>query len=99
MNRLLVTVCAAALSITGLMFAAPASAGCEANMLGVQYCDGPIRPDGTWDRCWHSDAFATYGPLGQVQTITPAMGKCFPVDPSQPWPPIPIAQPQYHVYP
>ena len=88
-----------ALGLVGGVTAAPASAGCETNMLGVQYCDGPIRPDGTWDRCWHSDAFANYGPLGQVQYVVPAMGKCFPVDPSQPWPPTPIGQPQYHVYP
>ena len=38
----------------GLVFSAPASAGCVTqNVKGksVQYCDQPRRPNGTWDRC------------------------------------------------
>lgn len=34
----------------GLGLAAPANAGCETKPTH-QYCDLPMRPDGTWDRC------------------------------------------------
>jgi hypothetical protein len=78
-------------------FAAPASAGCEAQVF-AQYCDGPVRPDGTWDRCFQSAPQATFGQWGQVSGIVPSVGRCYPIDPNA-FPPTPLGQPQYHIYP
>nr|WP_245846944.1 hypothetical protein [Mycobacterium szulgai] len=43
----------AAVLATGLIAAAPpANAGCQYGGVGViNKCDGPIQPDGTWQRC------------------------------------------------
>ena len=43
----------AALMAGGLIAAAPpANAGCQYGGLGViSKCDGPVQPDGTWQRC------------------------------------------------
>jgi hypothetical protein len=78
-------------------FAAPASAGCEAQPF-AQYCDGPIRDDGTWDRCFSTAPQATYGQYGQVTGIVPSVGRCYPIDPTA-YPTFPLGQPQYHIYP
>jgi hypothetical protein len=83
------------LPIAGLMLAAPASAGCETNMLGALYCDSPIRADGTWDRCYKVEP--TVNAFGGV--IAPGAQKCYPVNPADGWPVVPMGQPQYHIYP
>ena len=62
---------------TGIGFAAPASAGCETQPF-AQYCDGPIREDGTWDRCFASAPQATYGQFGQVTGTVPTTSRCTP---------------------
>jgi hypothetical protein len=31
--------------------APPASAGCQYGGIAVSKCDGPVQPDGTWQRC------------------------------------------------
>jgi hypothetical protein len=82
-----------ALAAAGIGFAAPASAGCETQAF-AQYCDGPIRPDGTWDRCMV--AFGTTNAFGAV--IVPSTSRCYPIDPNA-FPPFPLGQPLYHVYP
>lgn len=50
MRNYVVAGLAAGLMMTGVLIAAapPASAGC---IPGTQTCDGPIQPDGTWQRC------------------------------------------------
>jgi hypothetical protein len=79
-----------------LVMAAPASAeGCEVNLLGAQYCDGPIRPDGTWKRCWATGQ--QIYPSGPTFGVVPAMGNCYTVNPAVPWPLTPIGQPHYYV--
>jgi hypothetical protein len=78
-----------------LVFAAPAAAGCETNLLGALYCDSPARADGTWDRCYTVNP--TVNVFGQV--TVPGAQKCYPVNPAEPWPLIPMGQPQYHIYP
>ncbi|TXI62204.1 CDGP domain-containing protein [Mycolicibacterium mageritense] len=78
-------------------FAAPANAGCETQPF-AQYCDGPIREDGTWDRCFSTQPQAINGQYGQVTGWVPSVGRCYPVDPNA-FPPTPIGQPQYHIYP
>lgn len=86
-------VVAAVLAVAGVGFAAPAAAGCEGQAF-AQYCDGPIRPDGTWDRC-----FVAYGSTNAFGQVTvPPVGRCYPVDPTA-YPMFPLGQPQYHVYP
>jgi hypothetical protein len=52
--------------------------------VGSVLCDGPIRPDGTFQRCWEN-----YG-------ISYSLN-CEIVDPGQPWPLIPFGAPQYHI--
>ncbi|MCV7409318.1 hypothetical protein AWC05_09770 [Mycobacterium florentinum] len=43
---------AAALVAAGMIAAAPpASAGCQYGGPIISKCDGPIQPDGTWERC------------------------------------------------
>ncbi|ORJ61107.1 CDGP domain-containing protein [Mycobacterium simiae] len=34
-----------------LTSAAPASAGCQFGGIALSKCDGPVQPDGTWQRC------------------------------------------------
>ncbi len=58
-----------ALGFVGGVAAAPASAGCETNALGAQYCDGPPRPDGTWDRCVSVAPSPYFGQYGQVAGV------------------------------
>ncbi|WP_445159647.1 CDGP domain-containing protein [Mycobacterium sp. Dal123C01] len=43
---------AAVLMAGGLIVSAPAaSAGCQYGGLVASKCDGPVQPDGTWQRC------------------------------------------------
>jgi hypothetical protein len=74
--------------------AAPVSAGCERQPF-AQYCDGPIRPDGTFERCQ-----TTFGNVNAFGAYTvPPTYRCYPVDPGQPWPMLPLGQPQRHLGP
>src|ERR1700756_1700461 len=41
----------AALLSGGLIAAAPANAGCQYGGPVISKCDGPVQPDGTWQRC------------------------------------------------
>ncbi|MDX1873679.1 hypothetical protein SBI67_16290 [Mycolicibacterium sp. 120266] len=81
--------------------ASTASAGCMVNMLGAQYCDAPPRPDGTWQRCWATGQqfYPTFGAGGYQNGFgsVPAMGNCYDVNPAEPWPVVPIGQPQYYI--
>lgn len=95
--RVAVAVLGLLLLIGGVYWSWPASAGCEAGPF-AQYCDGPIREDGSWDRCFNSQPQATFGGSGQVTGIIPSVGRCYPIDPAA-FPPTPIGQPQYHIYP
>ena len=95
--RARVAVAVAAMAASGIGFAPPANAGCETQPF-AQYCDGPIRADGTWDRCFSSAPQGIYGQWGQVTGVVPSVGRCYPVDPNA-WPVTPLGQPQYHIYP
>ena len=69
MKRYVVAVLAAALTGSGLVFAAaPASAGCiDPNWGGhplAQLCDSPVDTDGMWERC------LSYHPNGGIYTPT-----------------------------
>jgi hypothetical protein len=52
MNRCIVGGLAAALMVGELITSAPpASAGCQYGGPVLSKCDGPVQPDGTWQRC------------------------------------------------
>jgi hypothetical protein len=52
MKRCIVASLAALLMAAGLVGAAPpASAGCIYGGPVLSKCDGPVQPDGTWQRC------------------------------------------------
>jgi hypothetical protein len=52
MKHCIVGGLAAVLMAAGLIASAPpANAGCEYGGLVVSKCDGPVQPDGTWQRC------------------------------------------------
>jgi hypothetical protein len=51
-----------ALAASALIVAAPpASAGCQYGGLTVSKCDGPVQPDGTWQRCAVFGGYGGYG--------------------------------------
>jgi hypothetical protein len=52
MKRCIVGVLAAVLMAGELIVSAPpVSAGCQYGGLVISKCDGPVQPDGTWQRC------------------------------------------------
>ncbi|MGO9157489.1 CDGP domain-containing protein [Mycobacterium sp.] len=52
MKHCIVGGLAAVLMAEALIAAAPpASAGCQYGGLVISKCDGPVQPDGTWQRC------------------------------------------------
>jgi hypothetical protein len=52
MKLCIVGALAALLMAGGLITSAPpASAGCQYGGLVASKCDGPVQPDGTWQRC------------------------------------------------
>ena len=52
MKRCMVGGLAALLMVAELIASAPsASAGCQYGGLVISKCDGPVQPDGTWQRC------------------------------------------------
>jgi hypothetical protein len=84
-------VAAALLAATsGLACAAPASAGCEKKP-HAQFCDGPIGPDGMWNRC--SIALGANTAFGQA--LYPTTYSCYQVGPGN----YPLHEPQYHIDP
>jgi hypothetical protein len=51
MRRCIAGVLAGLLLATGLATSAPASAGCVYGGGYISKCDGPVQPDGSWERC------------------------------------------------
>jgi hypothetical protein len=82
-----------ALMGSGIACAPAASAGCEGPPL-AQYCDGPVKPDGNWQRCMNAYGGPIYS--NPVGSYFPNTWKCFNVHPDA-FPPAP--QPQYHIDP
>jgi hypothetical protein len=59
----------ALLIAAGLIFLAPtASAGCQYGGAFISKCDGPVQPDGTWQRCV---AVARFVPSGLSSHLVP----------------------------
>ncbi|MEC4765437.1 CDGP domain-containing protein [Mycobacterium sherrisii] len=64
--------------------------GCETQVF-ADYCDGPIRPDGSWKRCLF--AHGQYGGGAYV----PPVQNCFIVPGVDQIPPTPLGQPNHHI--
>lgn len=85
---LAVSLAPAAIAVGTVILAPKANAGCQSIVvLGGwrETCDGPIRPDGTWDRC-DSGGFGAFG----------GGGHCFPMGGHLGVPP---GQQPGHIYP
>ncbi len=69
MKRCIVGGLAALLMAAGLITSAPpASAGCQYGGPVLSKCDGPVQPDGTWQRCV---AVARWIPSGLSSHLVP----------------------------
>jgi hypothetical protein len=74
----------------------PMGTNCETNLLGALYCDGPVRPDGSWTRCVDVSPQPVYGgPEGQWDGSTMPFHQCYDYDPAQP--PFKLGQPDHHI--
>ncbi|KMO71361.1 hypothetical protein EV589_2055 [Mycobacterium sp. BK558] len=51
MKRYVVGASAGLLIAAGLITSAPAGAGCVYGGAFISKCDGPVQPDGSWERC------------------------------------------------
>ncbi|BBY35670.1 hypothetical protein BST33_04705 [Mycolicibacter minnesotensis] len=89
-----------ALVTVGVMGTAPAAADpgipgdpgtrCQSDAFGTtQWCDEPIREDGTWRRCWHTSGYSFSNGYGGVGGFVPATGRCVTIDAGS----IPFGQP------
>ena len=96
MKRCIVGGLAALLMAAGLIPSAPpASAGCQYGGGGpvLSKCDGPIQPDGTWQRCV---AVAQYIPRGLSGYLVPVKN-CGLMGPGQQPVDLSFADPPVHI--
>jgi len=80
MKRCIVGASAALLMAAGLITSAPASAGCQFGGAFISKCDGPVQPDGTWQRCV---GVPSYVPSGFGSHLVPVK-RCGLMGPGQP---------------
>jgi hypothetical protein len=75
--------------------APPASAGCQYGGPVISKCDGPVQPDGTWQRC---TAVFGYVPSGFSSHLVPVK-RCDVMGPGQQYPPwdFAFADPPTHI--
>ena len=84
----------AALIAGGLIAAAPAAnAGCQYGGPVLSKCDGPVQPDGTWQRCV---AFTTLVPSGMSTYLMPDR-RCDSMGPDQHPGDLAFADPPTHI--
>lgn len=84
----------AALMAGGLMATAPpANAGCQYGGPVISKCDGPVQPDGTWERCVAS---AHLVPSGFSSFLVPEK-RCDLMGPGQYPPDLTFADPPMHI--
>ncbi|MGZ6777586.1 MAG: CDGP domain-containing protein [Mycobacterium sp.] len=94
MKRFIVGGSAALLMAAGLIAAAPpAGAGCLYGGPVISKCDGPIQPDGTWQRCV---AVAQLIPRGASSYFVPDR-RCDVMGPNQPASDLAFADPPTHI--
>lgn len=88
---------------TGIALAAPSHADplsdpnvhCLSQTFAL-YCDGPIRPDGTFTRQWTTSGGSYYAGPGQMGFI-PGTTNYQTVNINEPWPIFPLGAPQWHI--
>lgn len=66
-------------------------ANCETNVMGALFCDGPIKPNGSWTRCMTYVQSPFPGGM-----YSPPIHRCYPFDPAHP-PGVPLGQPPYRI--
>ena len=94
MKRCIVGGFAALLLAAQLLAAAPpASAGCQYGGPVLSKCDGPIQPDGTWQRCV---AVTRLVPNGMSSYLVPD-NHCGPMGPGQQPADYAFADPPTHI--
>ena len=94
MKRCLAGGLAALLTAAELIASAPsASAGCQyGGPFFISKCDGPVQPDGTWQRCL---ATTQVMPRGASSYLVPVKN-CGEMGPNQPWDAA-LADPPTHI--
>jgi hypothetical protein len=92
-----VVAASAALLMTAELIASspPASAGCQYGGPVISKCDGPVQPDGTWQRCV---AVARLIPNGASSYLVPD-GHCDVMGPDQHPSDVGFADPPTHIDP
>jgi hypothetical protein len=94
MKRCIVGGSAALLMAAGLIASAPAaSAGCQYGGPVISKCDGPVQPDGTWQRCV---AVAQVIPRGASSYLVPDK-RCDLMGPDQHPSDFALADPPTHI--
>lgn len=94
MKRCVVAGLAALLMAAGLITSAPpASAGCLYGGPVLSKCDGPVQPDGTWQRCV---AFTHWIPSGASSFLAPER-RCDAMGPGQNPGDLGFADPPTHI--
>ncbi len=94
MKRCIVGGVAALLTAAGLIAAAPpAGAGCLYGGPVLSKCDGPVQPDGTWQRCVASPQLV---PHGASSYLVPER-RCDVMGPGQGPPDLSFADPPTHI--
>jgi hypothetical protein len=94
MKRCVVAGLGAVLIAAGLIASAPsASAGCQYGGPVLSKCDGPVQPDGTWQRCV---AFTHWIPSGASSFLAPER-RCDLMGPGQNPGDLGFADPPTHI--
>lgn len=96
---LMAALAASSIAVEGaatVLTAPPARAGCISIDAQNTYCDEPVAPDGTWQRCHQNSGYPVFWG-GWNYRWKPPSNTCYRVDPAKPWPSLPIGQPQFHV--
>ncbi|BCI55329.1 CDGP domain-containing protein [Mycolicibacterium litorale] len=94
MKRCVVGALATLLMTAGLITSAPpAAAGCVYGGNNLGKCDGPVQPDGTWQRCV---AVAQWVPRGASSYLVPVK-HCQVIGPGRPVTDLAFADPPTHI--
>lgn len=93
MKRCIVGLAALLMAGVSITLAPPASAGCLYGGPFISKCDGPVQPDGTWQRC---AATPQWIPRGASSYLVPVK-RCELMGPNQPPLDFAFADPLTHI--
>ena len=71
-------------------------AGCETQVF-ANYCDGPIREDGSWRRCLMARGSFSGGFDDVPGVYVPPVQNCYIIPSADQIPPTPLGQPDHHI--